>query len=158
MSSQSSSYSLCSSGPQQGYGTASQAHDQLIKNIGGAYPANERTPRLQRFSASEGVFGSPKPHPNAVLDLFEAQNTGFAISFAAHRPATGGFSTLTSDKPAPALPRRTLATVIHDIREIGSLVSHATRVINYGGDFGEYRELSRRSMPHGVLFVGRTLH
>ena len=72
-------------------------------------------------------------HPNAVLDPFGAQNVRFAIPFIAYCTATGssGFSVLINDKPGPVLMRHTLATVIHDIREIRSLVPHAARVVNH---------------------------
>ena len=63
---------------------------QLIKDLKGAYPT-----RWEDFETAkilgEDIFGSPKPHPNAVLDLFEAQNVRFAIPFAAYRASIGGF-------------------------------------------------------------------
>ena len=63
----------------------------------------------------EDVFGSPKPHPNAVLKLFEVGSIRFAIPFAAYRAAIGGFSVLMSDKPGTVLPRRTLATTVYGV-------------------------------------------
>ena len=80
----------------------------------------------------EDIFGSPKPHPNAVLNLFEAQNVRFAIPFAAYRASIGGISVLMSDEPGTILPRHTLATTIHGMHVIQSLASDAARMITYG--------------------------
>ena len=111
----------------------SDIRDQLIKDLKGAYPT-----RWEDFQTAkilgEDIFGTPKPHPNAVLNLFEAQNVRFAIPFAAYRASIGGFTALMSDKPGTVLPRRTLATTIHGMHVIRSLASHAARVAIYGGD------------------------
>ena len=111
----------------------SDIRDQLIRDLKGAYPT-----RWEVFEAAkvlgEDVFGSPKPHPNAVLNLFEAQNVRFAIPFAAYRASIGGFSALMSDKPGTVLPRRTLATTIHGMHLIRALASRAWRSIAYAGD------------------------
>ena len=101
--------------------------DQLLKDLRGAYPT-----KWEDFQAAkvlgEAVFGSPNPHPNAVLNLFETQNVRFAIPFAAYRASIGGFSALMSDRPGTVLSRRTLAATIH-----GMHVMRAARVIVYGG-------------------------
>ena len=101
--------------------------NQLLKGLRGAYPT-----KWEDFKAAkilgEAVFGSPKPHANAVLNLFETQNVRFAIPFAAYRASIGGFSALMSDEPGAVLSRRTLATTIH-----GILVMSAARVVTYGG-------------------------
>jgi len=114
------------------YGFSDIRH-QLIKDLKGAYPT-----RWEDFETAkvlgEDVFGSPKPHPNAVLNLFEAQNVKFAIPFAAYRASIGGFSVLMSDKPGTVLPRRTLATTIHGMHVIRSLGSRAWRAIAYAGE------------------------
>jgi hypothetical protein len=114
----------------------SDIRDQLVKDLKGAYPT-----RWEDFQTAkilgEDIFGSPKPHPNAVLNLFEAQNVRFAIPFAAYRASIGGFSALMSDKSGTVLPRHTLATTIHGMHVIRSLASHAARVVTYGGDLGE---------------------
>ena len=110
----------------------SEIRGQLIKDLEGAYPT-----RWEDFETAkvlgEDVFGSPKPHPNAVLNLFEAQNVRFAIPFAAYRASIGGLLALMSDGPGTVLPRRILATTIHGMHVIRSLASHAARVIAYGG-------------------------
>lgn len=82
---------------------------QLLEGIKGVYPTKWKVFRIVNV-LGEDVSGSPKPHPNAVLNLFEAQNVRFAIPFAAYRAPAGGFSSLMSDKPGTVLPRRTLAT------------------------------------------------
>ena len=80
----------------------------------------------------EDVFGSPKPHPNAVLKLFEAGSIRFAIPFAAYRAAIGGFSVLMSDKPGTVLPRRTLATTVYGVHVLQYSATHAARIAAYG--------------------------
>ena len=111
----------------------SDIRDQLIKDLKGAYPT-----KWEDFQSAkvlgEDVFGSPTPHPNAVLNLFEAQNVRFAIPFAAYRASIGGFLALMSDEPGTVLPRRTLATTIHGMHVIRTLASRAWRSITYAGD------------------------
>lgn len=77
----------------------------------------------------EVVVGSPKPHPNAVLNLFVAQNVGFAIPFAVYRASIGGFSSLVSDKPGAVLPRLTLASTIYGMERTRSLMIQAAHTI-----------------------------
>ena len=105
--------------------------DQLIKDLKGAYPTKWEDFQSAKI-LGEDIFGSPKPHPNAVLNLFVAQNIRFAIPFAAYRASIGGFTALTSDKPGTVLPRHTLATTIHGMHLIRSLVSDLARAIAYG--------------------------
>ena len=111
----------------------SNVRDQLVKDLESAYPT-----RWEDFKSakvlSEDIFGSPKPHPNTVLNLFEAQDIKFAIPFAAYRASIGGFSELTSDKPGTALPRRTLATTIYGMHLLQSMAVHAARMVAYGAD------------------------
>ena len=106
---------------------------QLLKDLRGAYPT-----RWEDFKAAkvlgEAIFGSPKPHPNAVLNLFEAQNVRFAIPFAAYRASIRGFLALMSERPGTVLPRRTLATTIHGMYAIRSMTSHIARLVAYRGD------------------------
>ena len=113
----------------------SNVRGQLVKDIEGAYPT-----KWNDFQAAkvlgEDVFGSPKPHPNAVLNLFEAQNLKFAIPFAAYRASIGGFPALVSDKPGTILPRRTLATTIYGMHVLQSAAAHAARMAAYRGDLG----------------------
>ena len=104
--------------------------DQLLKNLKGAYPT-----RWKDFEAAtilgEGIFGSPKPHPNAVLNLFEEQGVRFAIPFAAYRVSLGGFPAIMGDKPGRVLPRHTLASTIYGMEKIRSLMTQAAHAIAY---------------------------
>jgi hypothetical protein len=111
----------------------SNVRDQLVKDLEGAYPT-----KWEEFQSGkvlgEDVFGSPKPHPNAVLNLFEAQDLKFAIPFAAYRASIGGFQSLMSDKTGTVLPRHTLATVIYGMHILQSMAAHTARLVAYQGD------------------------
>jgi len=110
----------------------SDVRDQLLEDLRGGYPTKWEDFQTAKVLGEE-IFGSPKPHPNTVLNLFEAQNVGFAIPFAAYRASIGGFSSLMSDKPGTVLPRHTLATTIYGTHLIQILASHSARAIAYGG-------------------------
>lgn len=107
----------------------SDVREHLVEDLKGAYPT-----RWEDFEAAkvlgEDIFGSPKPHPNAVLNLFAEQNVKFALPFAAYRAALGGFSSLTSDKPGMVLPRLALASIIYGTEVIrGELAKFAHSVV-----------------------------
>ena len=110
----------------------SSVRDQLVKDLKGAYPT-----KWEDFQSAkvlgEDFFGSPKPHPNAVLNLFEAENVRFAVPFAAYRASIGGFSGLMSDRHGAVLSRRTLATTVHGMHVLRSSASDAARMAVYGG-------------------------
>ena len=110
----------------------SDVRDQLLDDLKGAYPTGWEDFRSAKV-LGEDVFGSPKPHPNAVLNLFEDQNIRFAIPFAAYRASIGGFQALMSDKLGTILLRRSLATTVHGMHVISTSVSNAARMIAYGG-------------------------
>jgi hypothetical protein len=95
----------------------SDVREQLVEDLKGAYPTKWEAYRAAEV-LGEDVFGSPKPHPNSVLNLFAEQNIKFALPFAAYRAALGGFSSLTSDRPGTVLPRPALASTIHGIERI----------------------------------------
>ena len=109
--------------------------EQLVKDVKGAYPV-----KWEAYQAAEvlgeDVFGSPKPHPNAVLNLFEEQNIRFALPFAAYRASIGGFSSLMSDMPGTVLPRRTLATITHGMHLVETFMGASARVIAYEAILG----------------------
>jgi hypothetical protein len=111
----------------------SDIRDQLIKDVKGAYPT-----KWQEYQAAdvlgEDVFGSPKPHPNAVLSLFSEQNVRFALPFAAYRASIDGFSALMSDEPGTVLPRPILATTACGMHLVGVLMGQATGIIAYEGN------------------------
>ena len=100
----------------------SDVREQLLHSLEGAYPT-----KLEAYQTvtvlGEGIFGSPSPHPNAVLNLFLGQEVKFAIPLAAYRAALGGFSSLISNEPGTILPRLTLAPVIHGIEVMRGGVS-----------------------------------
>jgi hypothetical protein len=108
----------------------SNVRDQLIGDIRGAYPTKWEDFRSARV-LGEDTFGSPKPHPNAVLNLFEAESLRFAIPFAAYRASIGGVSTLMSEKPGACLPRRALATSIQGWHTLLFIFSDASRLATY---------------------------
>ena len=108
----------------------SSVRDQLVEDLRGAYPTKWEDFRGSKVFG-EDIFGSPKPHPNAVLDLFEAESVRVAIPFAAYRASIGGVSALMSDKPGTVLPPRTLATTIHGMHVLRSSASDAARVAVY---------------------------
>jgi len=95
----------------------SDVRDQLLDSIKTAYPTKREGSGIAKV-LGEDIFGSPKPHPNAVLNLFTEQGTKFALPFAAYRAGLGGFSSLTSDKPGTVLPRLALASTIYGMEMI----------------------------------------
>ena len=97
----------------------SDVREQLVDSIKNAYPTKWEDFREARV-LGEDVFGSPKPHPNAVLNLFTEQNIKSALPFAAYRAALGGFSSITNDKPGKALPRLALASIMFGTKLIRS--------------------------------------
>ena len=108
----------------------SDVRDQLVDSIKGAYPTKWEGPGTTTV-LGEDIFGSPEPHPNAVLNLFSEQNIRFALPFAAYRAALGGFSSLTSEKPGTILPRPALASTIYGMELIrGGLAQLAHSVVS----------------------------
>jgi len=104
--------------------------DQLTKDLKDAYPTEWE--RYQTVGVlGEDVFGSPKPNPNAVLGLFEAQNVRFAIPLAAYRASLGGFSSLMSDESGVVLSRRILASTIYSMERTRELMIRAAHAIAY---------------------------
>jgi len=113
----------------------SDVREALIEDLKGAYPS-----KWEDFVAArvlgEDVFGSPKPHPNAVLNLFLEQNIKFALPFAAYRAGLCGLRALISDNPGNVLPRVTLASVVHGMGMIRQMMTHATYGFIYKRDLG----------------------
>lgn len=106
--------------------------DQIVKDLKGAYPT-----KWEDFTSAkvlgEDVFGPPKPHPNAVLNLFQAQKVKFAIPFAAYRASIGGFRTLMNDEPGIALSRHAFAGTAQGMHALSTSASKAARMVVYGG-------------------------
>jgi len=111
----------------------SDVREGLIEDLKGAYPA-----KWEEFEAAkvlgEDVFGSPKPHPNAVLNLLLEQRVKFALPFAAYRAARAGFPSLISDEPGTKLPRLTLASTIYGMERIRHVMVQLSHSIVYSGN------------------------
>ena len=100
----------------------SDVREHLLHSIDGAYPTKWEA--YQTASVlGEDVFGSPKPHPNAVFNLFLEQNVKSAIPMAAHRAALAGFTSLINDEPGTVLSRLTLASTIYGVEVMRGGVS-----------------------------------
>ena len=95
----------------------SDVREQLVDGIKCAYPTKWEGLGTGMV-LGEGIFGSPEPHPNAVLNLFAEHSVKFALPFAAYRAALGGFSSLTSDGPGTVLPTLTLASTVYGMEVI----------------------------------------
>jgi len=67
----------------------SDVREGLVEDLKRAYPTKREDPRTEKV-LGEDIFGSPKPHPNAVLNLFLEQNIKFALPLATYRAALGG--------------------------------------------------------------------
>jgi hypothetical protein len=113
----------------------SEVRKQLVKDVEGAYPTKWEAYEAAEVLGEE-IFGVPKPHPNAVLKLFEEQNIRFALPFAAYRASIGGFSALMSDTPGTALPRRTLAAITHGMHLVATFMGSSAHLIAYGPIIG----------------------
>jgi len=95
----------------------SDVREQLIDSIKETYPTKWEDTGAGKV-VGESIFGSPIPHPNAVLNVFLEQDVKFALPFAAYRAAVGGFSSLISDKPGTVLSRLVLASTIRGMKAI----------------------------------------
>ena len=111
----------------------SVVREGLIGDLKAAYPT-----RWEEFETAkvlgEDIFGSPRPHPNAVLNLFLEHRMKFALPFAAYRAGLGGPSALASDAPGLMLPRLSLAHILHGMGEIRRMMTHAAHGIAYVGN------------------------
>ena len=113
----------------------SDVREALVEDLKGAYPTKWEDFEAARI-LGEDVFGSPKPHTNAVLNLFLEQNIKFALPFAAYRAGLGGPSALVADEPGIVLPRRTLTSVVHGMGMIRQMMTHTAYGIVYRRDLG----------------------
>ena len=113
----------------------SDIHEALVEDLKGAYPT-----KFEDFETAgvlgEDIFASPKPHPNAVLNLFLEQKIRFALPFAAYRAGLGGPSALSSEKPSAVLPRPTLASIIHGMGVMRCVTIYLAQATAYTWDFG----------------------
>jgi hypothetical protein len=95
----------------------SDVRNQLVDGIKGAYPT-----KWEGFETGivlgEDIFGSPKPHPNAVWNLFAEQGVKLALPFAAYRAAMGGFPSLICGEPGAVLSRLTIASTAYGMERM----------------------------------------
>jgi hypothetical protein len=126
----------------------SDVREQLLHSIEGAYPTEWGAYQTVTV-IGEDVFGSPKPHPNAVLNLFLEQNVRFAIPIASYRAALGGFSSLISDEPGAVLPRLTLASTIYGMEVMRGGVSRLAYFMAFSMRVKECR--NERCLMNGVV-------
>ena len=113
--------------------------ETLIEDIRSAYPTKWEDLETARV-LGEDVFGSPKPHPNAVLNLFLEQNVNFASPFAAYRAGLGALPSLASEEPGVMLPRSTLVSLIHNMGELRRVATVTAHSIVYVWDLGACTE------------------
>jgi len=113
----------------------SDVREGLVQDLKGAYPTKWEDFETAKV-LGEDIFGLPKPHPNAVLNLFLEQNIKFASPFAAYRAGLGGPSSLASEKPGMELPRLTLASIIHGLGIMRCVMTRAADGIGYIGNMG----------------------
>jgi len=85
--------------------------EQILEDLRCAYPGTFEVYEQSNI-LGESVFGNPKPHPNAVLKLFETCNVASALPFAYYRACTAGTLALTAVEPALRLPPRVLAAAV----------------------------------------------
>ena len=84
--------------------------EQLFEDLEGAYPTRWKDLETATILV-EGIFRSPKPRPNAVLNLFEEQGVRFAIPFAAYHVSLGGFPVVMDDRRGIKFCRKSLTRV-----------------------------------------------
>jgi len=109
--------------------------EAIAEDIKAAYP-NKWGDFETATVLGEDVFGSPKPHPNAVLNLFLEQRMKFALPFAAYRAGLGGPSALASEEPDTVLPRLTLASIIHGMGGMRRAMTYTAQAVAYTWDMG----------------------
>jgi len=111
----------------------SDIREGLVEDLKEAYPTKWEDFETAKV-LGEDVFGSPRPHPNAVLNLLLEQRVKFALPFAAYRAAMGGFSSLISSEPGATLPRLTLASTIYGMERIRRVMFQLSHSIVYSGN------------------------
>ena len=108
----------------------SDARDGLVGDLKNTYPTKWKDFRVTEV-LGEDIFGSPQPHPTAVLNLFLEQKTTFGLPFAAYRAGRAGFSSLGIEEPGTALPHRALSSTIYGMEKIRRTMVQLSRSIVY---------------------------
>ena len=111
----------------------SDVRDGLVGDLNSAYPTKWEVFRATEV-LGEDIFGSPKPHPNAVLNLFLEQKITFGLPFAAYRAGRAGFFSLVIEEPGVALPRHALASTIYGMEKIRRTMVRLSHSIVYSGN------------------------
>ena len=111
----------------------SDVRDGLVGDLKSAYPTKWEDFRATKV-LGEDVFGSPKPHPNAVLNLFLEQNITSGLPFAAYRAGRAGFSSLVIEERGTALPRLALASTIYGMEKMRRTMVQLSHSIVYNGN------------------------
>ena len=106
----------------------SDVREQLVDGIKTAYPTKWEGAGTTRV-VGEDIFGLPKPHPNAVVNLFLEQSITLALPFAAYRAALGGLPSLTSNTPGTVLQPLTLASTIYGIDVLRGGLAHLAHLV-----------------------------
>ena len=117
----------------------SDIREALVEELRGAYPTKWEDFETARV-LGEDIFGSPKPHPNAVLKLFLEQRIRFGLPFAAYRAGLGGPSALASETPGTVLPRLTLVSIVHGMGGMWRTMTYTGQTIAYTWDLGPCAE------------------
>ena len=107
--------------------------EALVEELKGAYPTKWEDLETAKVPG-EDVFGSPKPHPNAVLNLFLEQRVKFALPFAAYRAGLGSPVALASERPDVTLPRLTLASIINGMGGMRRAMTYAMQTLVFTQD------------------------
>ena len=107
--------------------------EALVEELEGAYPTKWEDFEMAKV-LGEDVFGSPKPHPNAVLNLFLEQRVIFALPFAAYRAGLGNPFALASERPGATLPRLTLTSIIHGTGGMRRAMTYAMQTLVFTRD------------------------
>jgi len=117
----------------------SDIREALVEDLKDAYPTKWEDFETAKV-LGENVFGSPKPHPNAVLNLFLEQKIKFALPFAAYRASLGGPSAHASERLGTVLPRLTLAYIIHGMGRMRRTMTYVVQKVAYTWDLGACSE------------------
>ena len=101
---------------------------QLLETITDAYPENFEGLDPSK-ALGENVFGAPKPHPNAVLNLFVQQGIASALPMAYYMVARRGLDSLMDTRlpPGATLSGKTLRSAMRGLmtlREMELKESH----------------------------------
>jgi hypothetical protein len=111
----------------------SDIREGLVEDLKIAYPTEWEDFEAAKI-VGEDIFGSPKPHPNEVLNLFLEQKIKFALPFAAYRAGLGGPSSLASETPGTILPRLVIASIIHGMGGMRRAMAYTGQTIAYTWD------------------------